>query len=90
MDIDKEIIVNIALVIHMALTGIALIRLFKVKNATGGLVILSLLSMMIPVLGPSALIVYLNNLIKKQEHEKKNTKQYSFSPKPKIKNGNKK
>lgn len=90
MDIDKEIIVNIALVIHMALTGIALIRLFKLKNATGGLVILSILSLMIPILGPSGLIVYLNTLLKKQDKEKKNTKQYSFPSKPKTKNGYKK
>lgn len=81
MDIDKGIIVNIALIIHMALTGIALIRLFKLKNATGGLVITSLLVLMIPILGPSGLIVYLNNLLKKQEEKKKPT----FPVKKKIK-----
>jgi len=84
MNIDKGIIVNIILVIHMALTGLALIKLFRLKNAKGGLVITSLLVLMIPILGPSGLILYLDNLFKKQEKEAKKTNTRSF-PKNKRK-----
>lgn len=65
MEIDKALLVNIVLLIHMALTGIMLFRLFKLKNATGGQLILTFLALAIPVLGPSALIVYYNNEAKK-------------------------
>ena len=67
MDIDKGILVNIVLLIHMALTGIMLFRLFKLKNATGGQLILTFLALTIPIIGPSALIAYYNKLSKKQE-----------------------
>lgn len=70
MDIDKEIIVNLVLGIHMVLIGIALFRLFRLKSATGGLVIISLLVMMIPILGPSGLIAYYNKLYEKEMKSK--------------------
>lgn len=68
MDIDKGILVNIVLLIHMALTGIMLFRLFKLKNATGGQLILTFIALTIPVIGPSALIAYYNKEAKKQEN----------------------
>lgn len=72
MDIDKGILVNLILAIHMILMGIALMRLFKLKNATGGLVIISIFIMMIPIVGPSGLITYYNRLyIKKQKETNK-------------------
>lgn len=66
MNIDKGILVNIALLIHLALTGLALMKLFRLKNATGGLVIISVFVMIIPILGPSGLIIYLDKLQKKE------------------------
>ncbi len=85
MDIDKSILVNIVLLIHMALTGLALVRLFRLKNATVGLVVISILTMMIPILGPSALIVYLNKKYEKQQKEEtnKNAKSIKTSKKRK-------
>lgn len=72
---DKAVLVNIVLVIHMALTGIMLFRLFKLKNATGGQLILTFIGLMVPVIGPSALILYYDKLLKKKkaEEEKKKT-----------------
>ena len=67
MDIDKKILVNIVLFIHMALTGIMLFRLFRLKNATGGQLILTFIALTIPVIGPSALIAYYNHQAKKLE-----------------------
>ena len=64
---DKALLVNIALLIHMALTGIMLFRLFKLKNATGGQLFMTLLGLMIPILGPSVLIVYYNKQLEKKE-----------------------
>lgn len=69
MDIDKSLLVNIVLLIHMALTGIMLIRLFKLKNATVGQLILTFIGLMIPVLGPSALILYFTHKVKKKDQE---------------------
>lgn len=69
MDIDKSILVNIVLLIHMALTGIMLIRLFKLKNATVGQLIMTFIGLMIPVLGPSALILYFTHQVKKKDQE---------------------
>lgn len=66
MDLDKALLVNIALVIHMALTGLAMIQLFRLKNTTVGVVIITFLALMIPIIGPSALILYLKNLNKKK------------------------
>lgn len=74
MDIDKGLLVNIVLLIHMALTGIMLFRLFKLKNATGGQLILTFIALTIPVIGPSALIAYYNNLSKKQQIAEQNNK----------------
>ena len=72
---NKELLINIVLLIHMALTGIMLFRLFKLKNATGGQLILTFLALAIPVLGPSLLIVYYNKIAKQQQATpiKKNT-----------------
>lgn len=66
MELSKEALVNIVLLIHMALTGIMLFRLFKLKNATIGQLILTFMALVIPILGPSALIAYYNNEAKKQ------------------------
>lgn len=71
---DKGLLVNIVLLIHMALTGIMLFRLFKIKNATGGQLILTFIALTIPVIGPSALIAYYNNLAKKQQLAEANKK----------------
>lgn len=71
MDLDKATLVNIVLLIHMALTGLALLRLFRLKNVTVGLVVTSLLIMAIPIIGPSGLIIYFN---KKYEKENSKTK----------------
>lgn len=59
----------------MALTGIMLFRLFKLKNATGGQLILTFIALTIPVIGPSALIAYYNNQAKKQQVAESNKKQ---------------
>lgn len=75
MDINKGLLVNIVLMIHMALTGIMLFRLFKLKNATGGQLILTFIALTIPVIGPSALIAYYNNQAKKQQVAETNKKQ---------------
>lgn len=69
MDIDKGILVNLVLGIHMILMGLALIRLFRLKSSTVGLVIISLIVMMIPVLGPSALIAYYSRLYDRKQKE---------------------
>lgn len=81
---DKALLVNLVLLIHMALTGIMLFRLFKLKNATGGQLILTFLGLMIPVLGPSALIVYYSNETKKRQKEE-SEKKINFQPNRKAK-----
>lgn len=81
MNLDKTTIFNIAIVIHMALTGLALIQLFKLKSTTGAVVIVTFLALLIPILGPSALIVYLQNLNKKKLKENNST--FSSSKKKK-------
>ncbi|MCY4781163.1 hypothetical protein ORI89_15990 [Sphingobacterium sp. UT-1RO-CII-1] len=63
---DKVILVQIVLSIHFILMGIMLFRLFKLKSATGGQVILALIIAIIPVIGPSGLIVYFNRLLKEE------------------------
>ena len=63
---DKVILVQIVLSIHFILMGIMLFRLFKLKSATGGQVILALVIAIIPVIGPSGLIVYFNRLLKEE------------------------
>jgi len=78
--VDNTIIFNIALVIHMALTGLALTQLFKLKNTTGGVIIITFLALMIPILGPSGLIIYFKHL--KKIRDKKNAVQ---APKQKKK-----
>lgn len=65
MQIDKTTLVNIVLLIHMALTGIMLFRLFKLKNATGGQLILTFLALTVPVLGPSVMIWFYNKQLEK-------------------------
>lgn len=66
---DKALLVNIALLIHMALTGIMLFRLFKLKNVQGGELILTFLGLMIPIIGPSALITYYTKKLNKQSKQ---------------------
>lgn len=80
MEIDKGLLVNIVLLIHLALTGIMLFRLFKTKNATGGQLILTFVALTVPVIGPSALIVYYNNLAKRQEIAEANKKPSVYAP----------
>lgn len=77
---DKALLVNIVLLIHMALTGIMLFRLFKLKNATGGQLILTFIALTIPVIGPSALIAYYNSQAKKQQVAESNKKQNITTP----------
>lgn len=64
---DKVILLQIALSIHFILMGIMLFRLFKLKNAKGGHVIIALVLAIFPILGPFGLILYFNSLIKKEE-----------------------
>lgn len=75
MELGKLAMVQFATVIHFALTAIALFRLFKLKNVTGGFVILSILGLCVPILGPFALILIINKKKKEEEQEmkKKNT-----------------
>ena len=80
MNIDKGLLVNIVLLIHLALTGIMLFRLFKTKNATGGQLILTFIALTVPVIGPSALIVYYNNLAKRQDIAQANKKTSAYAP----------
>ena len=80
MEIDKGLLVNIVLLIHLALTGIMLFRLFKTKNATGGQLILTFVALTVPVIGPSTLIVYYNNLAKRQDIAQANKKTSAYAP----------
>lgn len=89
MEIDKRLLVNIVLLIHLALTGIMLFRLFKTKNATGGQLILTFVALTVPVLGPSALIVYYNNLAKRQEIAEANKKPSAYAPRHNYSKGKK-
>ncbi len=75
MDLDKELLVTIALSIHFILTGMALMQLYKLKSTTGGVVISSIFAFMIPVVGPSGLIIYLKKLHKQNELAQKPKKQ---------------
>ncbi len=77
MNLDKALLVNIALMIHMALTGIMLFKLFKLKNATGGQLILSFIALIVPILGPSALVYYYDLQLKKKEKEELTAKKQS-------------
>ena len=80
MELDKATLVNIVLLIHMALTGIMLFRLFKLNNATGGQLIITFLALVIPVLGPSIMIWIFN-----KELEKKSKRTINSAPKKKNK-----
>ncbi|SKB98924.1 hypothetical protein SAMN05660841_03466 [Sphingobacterium nematocida] len=80
MELDKATLVNIVLLIHMALTGIMLFRLFKLNNATGGQLIITFLALVIPVLGPSIMIWIFN-----KELEKKSKRTINSAPKKKKK-----
>lgn len=82
MQIDKATLVNIVLLIHMALTGIMLFRLFKLKNATGGQLILTFIALTVPVLGPSVMIWFYNKQLEKSSKKKDTRKEYA----PKSKN----
>lgn len=66
MEFDKVTLVNIVLLIHMALTGIMLFRLFKLKSVTGGQLIITFLALIIPVLGPSTMIWVFNKELEKK------------------------
>ncbi|MBL1408161.1 hypothetical protein [Sphingobacterium faecale] len=81
MQVDKATLVNIVLLIHMALTGIMLFRLFKLKNATGGQLIITFLALILPVIGPSAMIWFYNRQIKMSAE--KNSKKSPVSKKRK-------
>lgn len=73
MEFDKATLVNIVLVIHMALTGIMLFRLFKLKSATGGQLIITFLALVIPVLGPSTMIWLFNKELEKASKQTPNS-----------------
>lgn len=83
MELDKATLVNIALMIHMALTGMMLFKLFKLKNATGGQLIISFIALVVPIIGPSALVYYYDNLLKKKQKEEAVKKQSYTSKKKK-------
>ncbi|UIR55362.1 hypothetical protein LZQ00_13940 [Sphingobacterium sp. SRCM116780] len=69
MDSGKFALVQLVTVIHFALMAIALFRLFRLKNVTGGFVILSILGLCIPILGPFGLIFILNKKKKEEDLE---------------------
>ncbi|WP_164108598.1 MULTISPECIES: hypothetical protein [Sphingobacterium] len=73
MEFDKATLVNIVLVIHMALTGIMLFRLFKLNSATGGQLIITFLALIIPVLGPSIMIWIFNKELEKKSKKNLNS-----------------
>lgn len=64
MEISKATLTSIVLLIHMALTGIMLFRLFKLKQANGGQLIITFFALMIPIIGPSAMIYYYDKKLK--------------------------
>ncbi|AIM35733.1 hypothetical protein KO02_02840 [Sphingobacterium sp. ML3W] len=68
MDASKLALVQLVTMIHFALMGIALFRLFRLKDVTGGFVMLSILGMCVPILGPFGLILVVNK--KKKEVDK--------------------
>lgn len=70
---DNALLVNIVLLIHMVLTGMMLFRLFKLKNATGGQLIITFIALTIPIIGPSALLAYYNKEAKKQNNNQTKT-----------------
>lgn len=72
MEFDKVTLVNIVLLIHMALTGIMLFRLFKLKSVTGGQLIITFLALIIPVLGPSTMIWVFNKELEKKSKKSLN------------------
>jgi len=65
MDASKLALVQLVTIIHFVLMAIALFRLFRLKDVTGGFVILSILGMCVPILGPFGLILIVNK--KKKE-----------------------
>lgn len=76
MDASKLALVQFVTVIHFALMAIALFRLFRLKDVTGGFVILSILGMCVPILGPFGLILIVNK--KKKESDQEDAKKRSF------------
>lgn len=83
MQLDKATLVNIVLLIHMALTGIMLFRLFKLKNATGGQLIITFLALMVPVLGPSVMIWFYNRQLEKAPNRQHDSDKMKKSKKKK-------
>jgi len=69
MDAGKLALVQLVTIIHFALMAIALFRLFRLKNVTGGFVILSILGMCVPILGPFGLILIVNKKKKEADLE---------------------
>jgi len=51
----------------MALTGLMLFHLFKLKSIQLGKLILTFVALLIPILGPSALILYYQRQPKQQK-----------------------
>lgn len=72
MDAGKLALVQLVTMIHFALMAIALFRLFRLKDVTGGFVILSILGLCIPILGPFGLILIVNK--KKKETDLEDSK----------------
>lgn len=75
MDAGRLALVQLVTIIHFALMAIALFRLFRLKDVTGGFVILSILGLCVPILGPFALILIVNK--KKKEADLEESKKRS-------------
>lgn len=86
MDASKLALVQLVTIIHFVLMAIALFRLFRLKDVTGGFVILSILGMCVPILGPFGLILIVNK--KKKEIDLADAKKRS-SPEQKKKKARK-
>ncbi|UZJ64783.1 hypothetical protein OKW96_00075 [Sphingobacterium sp. KU25419] len=84
MDAGRLALVQLVTIIHFALMAIALFRLFRLKDVTGGFVILSILGLCVPILGPFGLILMVNKRKKKQiwKKLKKEAFQYKKRKKP--------
>lgn len=76
MDAGRLALVQLVTIIHFALMAIALFRLFRLKDVTGGFVILSILGLCVPILGPFGLILMVNK--KKKEADLEEAKKRIF------------
>ncbi|MEN5234895.1 hypothetical protein [Sphingobacterium faecium] len=76
MDAGRLALVQLVTIIHFALMAIALFRLFRLKDVTGGFVVLSILGLCVPILGPFGLILMVNK--KKKEADLEEAKKRSF------------